>query len=90
MGGGGKKGRNAPRATDLEYKYTEIKIFRKLLYHTVKKYIPYVLTILTILIVLSTVYQRFLFLRMILAAYVDVSTRVISRGPFLSKIRETF
>ena len=38
MGGGSKKGGNAPRATDLS---TEIEIFRKLpivLYGTVKKY----------------------------------------------------
>ena len=52
----------------------EIKILRKLQnpivpYDTVKKYV-----VPTILTILSTVYQRFLFLGTILAASVDVST----------------
>jgi hypothetical protein len=43
------------------------------------------LTILTILIVLSTVYRRFSFLRMILAAYVDVSTTEFILASYFSR-----
>ncbi len=68
---GVEKGGNARWATDLAY-IIEIKILRKLRYCTLKKY--HTDHTDDTFIVLSTVYQQFLFLRAILAASVDVST----------------
>jgi hypothetical protein len=75
MGGGQKKG--GARPTDLEYDVVsyivEIKILRKLRYCTVKNYHTDH-TDDTFIVLSTTVYRRFSFLRTILAASVYVST----------------
>ncbi len=80
MGGGGsKKGGNAQRATNLEYIQ---RLKSSASYRTVKKY--HTDHTDNTFIVLSTVYQQFLFLRTILAESVDVSTPKIFHELFLA------